>query len=128
MIADQTNTTAAYQRHVRTLDQVSRERARQRELLATGAILDDCADAAVNDFIKLAVLAEEFGEAARAVNQLDGLMRRPGADAWRIKVRRGNLRHELIQTAAVAVAWAESLEEGAAGGTPAEATKGNHHE
>jgi len=44
--------------------------------------------------MKLAVLAEEFGEIARAVCERD----------WE------NMKEEIIQTAAVLVAWAESLE------------------
>lgn len=101
---------ALYQRMQRTLDLVAAERARQRALLEDGVIEDDCSDLMVNDFIKLGVLAEEFGEASRAANKLQELMRRPGADVARLLWRRKNLRMELIQTAAVAVAWAESLE------------------
>jgi len=52
----------------------------------------DCSSASVPAAIKAVVLAEECGEVARAV--LDGS---PG------------LRDELIQVAAVAVAWLESV-------------------
>ena len=48
-----------------------------------------------SDTLWLAILGEEFGEVARAILQQDG-------DAS------GNVRDELIQVAAVAVAWVES--------------------
>lgn len=53
----------------------------------------DCSSPAVRDSTKLMVLSEECGEVARAVLDLD-------ADATRT---------ELIQAAAVAVAWLEAL-------------------
>lgn len=56
--------------------------------------MGDCSSADVTDIVKVAVLTEETGEVARAV--LDG------TDI-------GQLRGELIQVAAVAVAWLESL-------------------
>lgn len=54
----------------------------------------DCSSSAVADMTKVAVLSEECGEVARAV--LDG---RDGHD----------LMDELVQVAAVAVAWLEGL-------------------
>ena len=53
----------------------------------------DCSSPAVSDTVKAAVLAEECGEVARAV--LDGT-----TDA---------LKAELVQVAAVCVAWLEAL-------------------
>ena len=53
----------------------------------------DCSSPAVHDSTKLMVLTEECGEVARAVLDLD-------VDATRT---------ELIQVAAVAVAWLEAL-------------------
>jgi hypothetical protein len=53
----------------------------------------DCSSASVPDTVKVAVLAEETGEVARAF--LDG--------------DRVGLRRELVQVAAVAVAWLEAL-------------------
>jgi hypothetical protein len=73
---------------------VAVERQRQDELVADGSIPIDCTDPDVSDATKLLILAEEFGEVARAIN-----------DHEHIAI----LREELIQTAAVAVAWAESL-------------------
>ena len=53
----------------------------------------DCSSPAVADIVKTAVLSEECGEAARAVLDTDI----------------DQLRTELIQVAAVAVAWLEAL-------------------
>lgn len=53
----------------------------------------DCSSAEVADIVKAAVLSEEAGEVARAV--LDGSPR--------------DLRRELVQVAAVAVAWLEGF-------------------
>lgn len=53
----------------------------------------DCSSPDVAPIVKVAVLAEECGEVARAVLDKD--------DA--------GLREELVQVAAVAVAWLESL-------------------
>src|SRR5438552_26200 len=53
----------------------------------------DCSSAGVPDTVKVAVLTEETGEVARAF--LDG--------------DRAGLRRELVQVAAVAVAWLEAL-------------------
>ena len=52
----------------------------------------DCSSDLVNPSVKAAVLAEECGEVARAA--LDGTL---------------DLKDELIQVAAVAVAWLEAL-------------------
>lgn len=53
----------------------------------------DCSSPDVEPIVKAGVLAEECGEVARAV--LDG--------------DTANLRHELVQVAAVAVAWLEAM-------------------
>ena len=53
----------------------------------------DCSSPAVADIVKTAVLSEECGEVARAVLDTDI----------------DQLRTELIQVAAVAVAWLEAL-------------------
>ena len=53
----------------------------------------DCSSPAVDDIVKTAVLSEECGEVARAVLDTDI----------------DQLRTELIQVAAVAVAWLEAL-------------------
>jgi hypothetical protein len=53
----------------------------------------DCSSLGVADTVKAAVLAEECGEVARAVLDSDP----------------ESLRNELVQVAAVAVAWLEAL-------------------
>jgi hypothetical protein len=55
----------------------------------------DCSSAAVAPIVKSAVLAEECGEVARAVLDQES---------------DDHLRAELVQVAAVAVAWLESLD------------------
>lgn len=78
---------------------VHAERERQEELQRTGAFAFTCAASDIYDNSKLAVLVEEVGEVARvlceAVNndELDEV----------------KLREELVQVAAVAVSWVESL-------------------
>jgi hypothetical protein len=76
--------------------EIRAERARQAAKWGFGHAwgYGDCSSDAVPDPVKAAVLAEECGEVARAV--LD----RNGPD---------DLRTELIQVAAVAVAWLEGL-------------------
>ena len=66
------------------------ERARQ-ERLHTGKT---CADG-VTDGFRLSVLVEEVGEVAKAMQEGD----------------RKNLKDELTQVAAVAVAWLESMDD-----------------
>lgn len=77
-------------------DEIRAERARQRA--KWGAVhawgSGDCSSPDVAEPVKLAVLTEEVGEVARAM--LDG--------------RPAELRRELVQVAAVAVAWLEGLE------------------
>lgn len=74
---------------------IADERARQRDLWRGDHRWGrgDCSSDAVAPIVKVAVLAEECGEVARAV--LAGDM-----DA---------ARRELVQVAAVAVAWLEGL-------------------
>ena len=71
------------------------ERARQREKWSRAHSwgFGDCSSLEVVEPVKAAVLAEEVGEVARAM--LDG--------------DRLALRTELVQVAAVAVAWLEAL-------------------
>jgi hypothetical protein len=54
----------------------------------------DCSSGGVQDIVKAAVLTEECGEVARAVLDRDG---------------DDGLRRELVQVAAIAVAWLECL-------------------
>lgn len=73
------------------LSDVALERDRQEQLLAAMKFDWTCADLDVSDDEKLRVLVEEVGEVARAIHE------------------KSNLREELIQVAAVCVAWCECL-------------------
>ena len=77
------------------LAMVGEERERQEELFKSGKFPWTCADRHVDNDRKLKVLGEEFGEVCRALCECD------------LK----NLKEELIQVAAVAVAWVEALEQ-----------------
>ena len=72
---------------------VSAERRRQRKLIAAGKIPFACESPETDEGYKLAVLTEEVGEVAKAL--LEGT----------------NVHEELVQVAAVAVAWAEAYTE-----------------
>lgn len=76
------------------LSAIKRERARQEELRAGGRFAYTCASPTVLNIYKLPILTEEVGEVAKAICEKD-------AD---------QLQTELIQVAAVAVAWLEALE------------------
>lgn len=84
------------------LVEVLRERRRQEELRRRGKFPHTCAAREIGPADKLAVLAEEFGEVARHVCE-------HAIDPARLD--RMKLRKELVEVAAVAVAWAESLGE-----------------
>ena len=85
----------------RVLLAVAAERGRQEQLFAAGQFPFTCSNAAVSGREKLPVLVEEVGEVAEA-------LQRPGRLS---DEHRAHLRTELIQVAAVAVAWAESLDD-----------------
>jgi len=85
-------------RTLAVLADVRAERLRQEDLVAAGAFRWTCAsrDPEITDSYRLAVMTEELGEVARhVVEETSG----PA------------LREELVQLAAVAVAWAESIPE-----------------
>ena len=87
----------------RVFADITEERARQERLKAEGKFLYTCADPWMQPFEKVAVLGEEFGEVCcAALNQAK--LATDGAD-------RANLRHELVQVAAVAVAWIQAIDE-----------------
>jgi NTP pyrophosphatase (non-canonical NTP hydrolase) len=70
------------------------ERARQDALQASGKFDYTCATKGVDLNRKMTILLEEVGEVAHAINEKDN----------------DSLVEELIQVAAVTVAWLESLE------------------
>jgi hypothetical protein len=85
------------------LSLVNEERNRQEDLKRKGKFAYTCADPASDLFTnsdKLTVLVEEVGEAAHEINEGIG----PGR-----RVDMAKLKKELIEVAAVAVAWAESI-------------------
>ena len=79
---------------------IHNERARQEELRRQGKFPHTCASVVLSHAEKFAILGEEFGEVARHVTE--GVI-----DPARVDVMK--LREELIQVAAVAAGWAESL-------------------
>ena len=80
--------------HRRVLFDIAMERERQDTLKAEGRFEYTCADLAMSHPQHcLTILAEEFGEVARAICD-----------------NRENLRAELIQVAAVCLAWLEGLD------------------
>jgi hypothetical protein len=85
--------------------EVGHERLRQEERceakLAEGFNWHSCASSMLTDSEKLGVLVEEVGEVAKETCDM-----RAEGDSPQARLR---LRTELIQVAAVAVAWAESL-------------------
>lgn len=78
---------------------IYRERQRQDTLKQQGKFRYTCADSPLSHAERLAVLAEEFGEVAHEVNE--GINR---------PIDNKLLRTELIQVAAVCVAWIEAID------------------
>lgn len=77
---------------------VAAERQRQDQLVASGEFPFNCSAPDIDPHRKLPILGEEFGEVAKALYEHSlGV----GSEA--------HLKTELIQLAAVAVAWAESI-------------------
>lgn len=89
----------------RVLVDVSNERARQEAKCAAkraeGFPWRSLADPLCTDERRIATLGEEFGEVCREISDAGGDGREPGP----------NLRVELIQLAALAVAWIEHIDE-----------------
>jgi hypothetical protein len=81
---------------------VHAERDRQNALFAEGKLPFTCASRTADAKRKLRVLVEEIGEVAEAIDMLEGSRNTKAAAA--------HLIDELIQVAAVCVAWLESLE------------------
>jgi hypothetical protein len=109
------------------LDAIYQERQRQKELVKQGKFLWDCSTNTRTNSDKLTVLAEEFGEVSKEVceemivrdkqyrerraayseiEKLKALAKAHTADAV---VRAARIREELIQVAAVCIAWLEGL-------------------
>jgi NTP pyrophosphatase (non-canonical NTP hydrolase) len=88
------------------LTAIAEERVRQESLKREGRFPHTCADAELSDHEKLTILVEEVGEVARAVLNKTKL----AYDGFSFAQEK--LREELVQVAAVATAWLESIETG----------------
>jgi hypothetical protein len=89
---------------------VDQERTRQTQLFLDGKFLFSCSSPFIDELRKLRVLQEEIGEVAEAIDELEAAMARQGRKAEAVERCVANLCCELIQVAAVAVAWLEALE------------------
>lgn len=85
----------------RAIQAVATERDRQQELLRLGCIKFNCATWSVPDVSKLTILVEEVGEVATEIHEASR-----DTAAYRRR-----LRKELVQVAAVSVAWVEALDD-----------------
>ena len=89
--------------------EISFERVRQEGLRASGKFLYTCASpdfAAFSHFARAAVLGEECGEVCRAVLDVEQIAEGRNKPSEAKK----RLRKELIEVAAVAVAYIEALD------------------
>jgi len=87
------------------IDEIVLERFRQKKLNANPLnrrLRQDIADPVTADGYRLAVLVEEVGEVANQLNETTATL--TGTD------NRHSMKVELIQVAAVCVAWLEALE------------------
>ena len=88
---------------------IADERAQQERLRESGKFLHTCAStdfAAFTHFGRVTVLGEEFGEVCRAALDVEKVAEGRDFPAS----AHAKLREELIQTAAVAVAYIEALD------------------
>lgn len=102
------------------LHDVREERFRQEALRRSGKFLWTCCDITRSNEEKLAVLAEEFGEISKEV--VEGIIKAgklaltfPRSDAGQLASTLAAevdelLRKELVQVAAVCVAWIEAID------------------
>ena len=79
------------------------ERTRQEYLKGQGKFSHTCADPQMSNAERFLVLAEEFGEVGHELNEGIGEGR---------SVNVVKLRNELVQVAAVCVAWCEAIDAG----------------
>lgn len=98
------------------LDAIVDERRLQERLKAAGKFRHTAADAEVSNPVCLTILVEEVGEVARLVNDNPSLRypvlpgRTPILHDYPTGDILDRLRSELIQVAAVAVAWIEKVD------------------
>lgn len=101
------------------LQEVHAERLRQDQLKAGGKFNWTCADLEstrgkrrdITHAERLTVLSEEVGEAAREV--MEAIIAGDKGDGPEQVARVKALRKELVQVAAVCVAWCEAIDKGA---------------
>lgn len=91
--------------HEEVLVMITNERGRQERLRLEGKFKHTCASLEMSPEAKFTVLGEEVGEVVREVTE--GVI-----DPSRID--RNKLLQEVVEVAAVATAWAESLVQGGA--------------
>jgi hypothetical protein len=97
--------------------EVNAERQRQEQLKESGKFLFSCADKGLSETEKFVILSEEMGEVSSEVSELvinlSKIMKfasdKPIAIENAVKEYRASVRKELIQVAAVCVAWVEAL-------------------
>lgn len=103
------------------LQEIHAERLRQEDLKRQGKFAWTCADLEtagangtrhIDHSERSVVLAEEVGEASREVMELIIAIDKGKRESARECVQK--LRKELVQVAAVAVAWCEAIDKGAA--------------
>ncbi|HEY4415927.1 MAG TPA: hypothetical protein VGO57_09565 [Verrucomicrobiae bacterium] len=88
---------------------VEAERAQQEELFQAGKHLFTCSSPVVDEVRKLGVLVEELGEIADAIENLEKATVRDAKLAFD-SLQHRYLVNEIVQVAAVAVAWLEAKE------------------
>lgn len=99
------------------LQEIHAERLRQEELKRDGKFDWTCADlqtskkTVITHAERSVVLAEEVGEAAREV--MEAIIADDKGQVERQQECIAKLRKELVQVAAVAVAWVEAIDKGA---------------
>ncbi len=89
---------------------VERELARQRMLKLQGKFRNTCEDIEPSEQANLAVLAEEFGEVAKAVCEYRHAFEQDEACPHKLEEKFHEIYKELIQVAAVCMAWASRFE------------------
>jgi hypothetical protein len=88
------------------LQEIYQERLRQEDLKREGRFEYTCADVEVDDGQCYMILGEEFGEVGHALNEMIGKT----YIAREIDLAMLAVRDELIQVAAVTVAWIERID------------------
>jgi len=93
------------------IEAITCERARQQQLMRDGKFRQTCASKFIGDGTRLTILAKAFGEIARGVCEVDPFLHLSFPPAA-TREHDEKIKTELIQLAAVAVAWLESFPEG----------------